>query len=156
MDTRKVGKYERITNCLFCGRELSERGQRLGAHFCCEECRAHYRKELHRKHNKLSHKIPSGSRGAISELRVAADLLDKGFEVFRALSPHCSCDLAVLEDGKLARVEVKTGYYSLDENSVFYPKSPNSKKYDLLAVVLFDKIIYEPSLDELFPKKNIK
>jgi len=46
--------------------------------------------------------------GATSELLVAADLLRRGFEVFRAVSPTCSCDLGVLRDGRFLRVEVKT------------------------------------------------
>lgn len=52
--------------------------------------------------------ISSSTVGAVGELRVAADLLTKGFEVFRALSPTCSCDLLAMKDGRIIRIECRT------------------------------------------------
>jgi len=46
--------------------------------------------------------------GTISELVVAADLMAKGYEVFRGLCAQSSCDLITLKDGQFQRVEVKT------------------------------------------------
>lgn len=88
--------------------------------------------------------VPTGSVGAIGELLVAADLLEKGFEVFRALSPCCSCDLAILRNGSLIRVEVRTGYKTAKGLVV----SSRSHRADLLAINCGpDGIEYEPALE---------
>jgi len=89
----------------------------------------------------------SGTTGAISELRVSADLLYKGYSVFRALSPNCPCDLAILKGDKLLKIEVKTTCYS-PSGAVVYPK-PKNDCYDILALVLDDKIIYKPALETI-------
>jgi len=54
--------------------------------------------------------ISTGTMGAISELVCAADLMLKGYAVFRAISPSCSCDLLAMKNGITQRVEVRTGY----------------------------------------------
>jgi len=38
-----------------------------------------------------------------------AYLLRQGYEVFRSVSPHCSCDLLAYKAGKTVRVEVRVG-----------------------------------------------
>ena len=88
--------------------------------------------------------LSTGTVGAISELVVAADLLTMGYEVFRSLSPACSWDLAVLKDGKLLRIEVRTGY-KLDNGKIAW--SRNKGRADHWAVV-YDKreIRYDPPL----------
>lgn len=83
--------------------------------------------------------------GTISELRVAVDLLEKGYEVFRALSQHASCDLAILKDNKLLRVEVRTGRPSKNRKSPFWPKTKKERS-DVFAVVLESIIIYQPDI----------
>lgn len=52
--------------------------------------------------------IPTGSVGAMNEMLVAADLLRRGYEVFRAVSPCAPCDLLVLSGALLLRVEVRS------------------------------------------------
>ncbi len=89
--------------------------------------------------------IPSGTVGAIGELRVSVDLMQRGYEVFRALSPHCSCDLAVMKAGNLVRIEVRSGYRTLKgQIRVSNPKH----RADVLAIALINEIIYDPPLDE--------
>lgn len=56
--------------------------------------------------------IPSGTVGAISELAVAAFFLESGYAVFRALSPSCFCDLVIIKNGLVQKIEVRTGYIS--------------------------------------------
>jgi len=46
--------------------------------------------------------------GALSELRVAVDLMLQGYEVFRAISGFASCDLIAIRGTETKRVEVKT------------------------------------------------
>ena len=43
----------------------------------------------------------------------AVDLMKRGYEVFRALSPACSCDLIALGPFGALRIEVRTGKKSL-------------------------------------------
>jgi len=87
--------------------------------------------------------VPTGTVGAISELRVCVDLLSRGFEVFRAVSQSCSCDLAILKSGQLLRIEVKTGYKRTDGKPIF---SKIVHKADILALCYPTEIIYQPAL----------
>ena len=83
--------------------------------------------------------------GALNELRVAADLLMKGFNVYRSVSSAASCDLLVFRnDGPILRVEVKTGY---DRQNKIY-RSPTSSKniFDIVAIATADTIYYVPDL----------
>ena len=89
-----------------------------------------------------------GTVGAINELKVGEDLLVKGYDVFRALSPTCSCDLVALKNKRLLRVEVKTARYSA--GGLIMTGSYKKEKSDILASVLWKDniIIYNPKLPE--------
>lgn len=76
---------------------------------------------------------------------MAIDLLFRGYEVFRSVSPSCSCDLAILKDGRLLKVEVRTGKYSTG-GKVF--TNFKNVRAEILAIVLHDRLIYQPSIDE--------
>ena len=104
----------------------------------CDKCRAIPRSHLG---------LPTSTVGAIAELKVAIDLMQKGYEVFRALSPASSCDIAVLKNGKLIRVEVRTGYKGRVNELIYFNKNI---KAELLAVVVHhtNEIFYYPSLNE--------
>jgi hypothetical protein len=93
--------------------------------------------------------LKTGTVGAIGEIMVSADLMKKGYEVFRALSPSCSCDIAILQNKKLLRVEVKTGYKNPDEKiTPFNSLKTKEKKFDILAIVIHrtNEIVYVPKL----------
>jgi hypothetical protein len=77
--------------------------------------------------------------GASSELKVCADFLLAGYEVFRSVSLNCSCDLVVLKNGEVFRVEVKTGYKK-------QIPSADKTRFDILAVVNGEGISYYPAL----------
>lgn len=79
----------------------------------------------------------------MSELRVAVDLMDKQYEVFRSISPACSCDLAILKGNKLIRVEVTTGTKAYTPGNITHPPK-DASRYDVLAVVIGDSIVYKP------------
>lgn len=64
--------------------------------------------------------LPTNTIAAISELSVGADLLKKGYYVFRALSMASYCDLIAIKENKIYQVEVRTGYKSID-GKLFYP-----------------------------------
>lgn len=97
---------------------------------------------------------PQGRTAAGGELLVATDLLDRGYEVYRALSAQAPHDLIVSVGGVLLKVEVKTR--SRNENGHF--PHPNlwdiadERRPDVIAVVdrlaeYSDVISYFPPVD---------
>lgn len=81
--------------------------------------------------------------GAIGELKVCVELLARGYEVFKAVSASCSCDLAILVSGHLAQVEVRTGRYNTRTGSVV-ASMPRQMNADIFAIVCKHKIVYRP------------
>ena len=92
--------------CVICEKDFcSVQGH---AKYCSVTCR---RKSEAKKWGRSSvTEIAAGTVGAMSEMEVALDMMNKGFAVFRALSPSCLCDLIAFKDGKTLMVEVRTGY----------------------------------------------
>ena len=97
------------------------------------------------KENKLS----SGTVGALGELRVAVDLMQRGYHVFRALSPSCPCDIIAFRNTTVLRVEVRTA--NVRKNDWSIPRYQRDK-CDVYAAVLPDQIIYEPDLSVEAPE----
>jgi hypothetical protein len=127
--------FRKKRNCKTCKKEFITKSVN---HFYCSECKKEY-------FRTGTDGIPSSTVGAISEILVSADLLKKGYEVFRAMSPSCSCDLAVLKDGKLKRIEVRTG--KRIRNGKIYA-SKDGFRADIFATVVHKEniITYEPKL----------
>ena len=120
--------------CAVCGKlKTGVHGQK----YCNQKCQDKMYK-IRRVWN-----VPTGTVGAIQELRVGADLLMKGYEVFRAMSPCASCDLMILKDKKMLRVEVRTGYERPNKTLTYFNKRFNA---DIMAVALPDRIVYKPEL----------
>jgi hypothetical protein len=86
----------------------------------------------------------------------AVDLMKRGYEVFRALSPACSCDLIALAGGRSLRIEVRTGIRSPVSGRVSFPrnggtvtKNRTPGDLDHYAVVVAGEVaLYEPPLPE--------
>lgn len=115
--------------------------------YCNPSCRPSIiRMEAQKARAKLG--INAGNTGALSELLTAADLIKKGCHVFRSVSPAAPCDMIILKDGKLRRVEVTTGQ-RLANNELSSP-AHDKEKYDILATVIIEEgfIKYEPELEE--------
>lgn len=70
--------------------------------------------------------------GAISELLVSADLLFKGYEVHRALSPDAGCDIVATKKAEVRRIEVRTGKYV--DGHIEFSAKPNSPHITHFAV----------------------
>lgn len=133
--------------CPNCNKPLPTDRIRRKAKFCSKECLRESHKKLYRSQNPLqNYSVCSGTRGAISELKVSIDLLEKGYSVFRALSPSCCCDLAILKDHKLIRVEVTTSHTTRQGNPIIHPKKKQTGNWDVLAIVAAGRIIYLPEL----------
>ena len=110
-------------------------------------CSALCRSEIWNKKNCTQTEfngIPPSTVGAINELRAATYFLAKGFEVFRALSPACSCDLAILKDDNLLRIEVRTGYTRADG------KITTNRKHraDILVIISGDGVIHLEGVED--------
>lgn len=136
-----------VVKCGACGSAIEENRARRRARFCSDRCRNRFQSLEYRARNPVS-PISKGTRGAISELAVCLDLMQRGAEVFRAVSPSSSCDLAVLFREKLVRVEVRTGTRQ-PNGRLFYPKSSKDDgRQDLWAVV--DKVSGEIEYDPPF------
>lgn len=54
--------------------------------------------------------MPTSTIGAMTELLVCADLIARGYDVFRAVSPACYCDLVARKGDLTLHVEARTGF----------------------------------------------
>ncbi len=121
--------------------------------FChrkCETVHLEARPKLKPSKDIWAGKMPSSTVGAIKELRVCCDPLERGVHVFRSKSPSCPCDLIGMWDGGLTRIEVTSG--SIKKNGALYWSPHDKEKFDVIAVVMPDfQIIYMP---DIFPKRD--
>ena len=99
---------------------------------CSEKCRREWQNQTTGRYSDKS--ITGGTVGAISELSISADLMKKGYAVFRALSPSCFCDLVAFKNKKSLFIDVKTGYKGLSGNYNF-PKNIQDNT-DLFAIYI--------------------
>ncbi len=134
-------------NCLSCNKEFL-----TGIHskkYCSLDCTHNHNKlKFAKESKKHGHKRQkAGTTGAMHELLASYDLLGRGWNVFRALSPSCHCDLIICkEKGEMFRVEVRTSNIIHDKPSGYSLKGIG-EKYDYLASVHHSgKITYFPSL----------
>jgi hypothetical protein len=137
--------------CANCGEVItSERVLRQPRiKFCSKACQAEHAARRHAEVNerlRFDISLSTGTAGALSELIVSADLLARGYEVFRALSPSCSCDLIIFRDGRQHRVEVRTGSLTLSGSRSFPFSERDKGRSDIAAVVYCrHEIIYYDS-----------
>lgn len=132
-------------NCLECGIEVEAKAH--NQKYCSRECAG----IACEKRNYVPSKFKGNTAtttGAISELRTAIDLMSRGYHVFRALSPSCPCDLAVLQGDKLIKIEVRTVKMSYS-GKVIKSKFPrdDTEMIDHYAWVTPTGVIYEPELE---------
>lgn len=133
-----MAKYKRSfsNNCKVCSVGFVGRNNQIYCSKICQEKIYKYQSEFKN--------IPTGTVGAIQELRVGIDLLGRGYEVFRALSPSCSCDLLAKKDGNEITIEVRTGYLR-HNGKLTYPNI--GIRASVLAVVLpGGEIVYNPKI----------
>lgn len=83
--------------------------------------------------------VNSVFRGAVSEIVASGDLMNRGFYVYRALSPSSPTDLVVIDhNGLTAKVEVKTAH----QREGIYYFSMKGIRADILAVVCNEQVLY--------------
>lgn len=101
-----------------------------------------------------------GSSGALSELLVCADLIQREYQVFRSVSPNADFDIVAFKDNQLIKIEVRTT--RMLQSGINFPiKESDIGKFDLLALVLRDKnneIVYfshDEAVDQYKLRKKI-
>ena len=127
--------------CAICGESFLTK---FRGKYCSARCRAKVQRNLYRQNNPVELLLSPSTTGIISEYQVIVDLLQKGYEVFHAASPATSCDLAILKDGHLLRVEVKTALRSATGRFFKPPIQILYDKTDIVATVMPNEIIYDP------------
>ena len=91
---------------------------------CSEDCRNSRQAKIWGRYGDKT--IPNGTVGAISEITISADLMKKGYAVFRALSQSCLCDVIAIKNNKILKIEVRTGY--VDKNKkVSFPHNTHGE-----------------------------
>ena len=86
--------------CKECGKAISEERQRRHAVYCSTKCSNAHFSTRYKELNERRH-LSTSTVGAMHELKVSIDLLNRSYAVFRALSPSCPSDLVILKDGRL-------------------------------------------------------
>lgn len=130
---RKVYINQAPIKCLGCDIIFAPLGKREQK-FCSKHCRKSYYKQFISRRNKSD--LSTGVKGAIGELAVSQRLLLDGWEVFRALSPACSCDLIIQKNGRLHRLEVRSA--EIYKNEIH--ASTYNIRADVIASVLYNPI----------------
>ena len=126
------------TNCKQCNASFHGRAAQC---YCSAKCRrksAHWRAVKEPTKEKL---LSAATIGTIAELVVCQDLLGKGLQVFRAVSPHASCDLIAFNEKGIWRVEVKQARVEACKTQagvsrwLFSLKREKNPNADILALV---------------------
>jgi hypothetical protein len=91
---------------------------------------------------KISHGLSPAKKGALTELIVCADLISKGYDVFRAVSPACPCDLVAAKKNVLIRVEVRS--VTKTPNNKIHPNFGHTDigRSDIVCFYLDGEIMY--------------
>jgi PD-(D/E)XK nuclease superfamily protein len=131
--------------CLGCACLIPPQRLKRHAKYCNNACRRQF--VLQEQQNSRLYVLSNkGITGAIAELTVCADLLGRGYEVFRAVSQSASCDLIIMRHGQMQRVEVKMGTIHPRTGRLSY--AGDQIRADIVAVLSKAGITYLPSLTE--------
>jgi Holliday junction resolvase-like predicted endonuclease len=97
-----------------------------------------------------------GSVGACAEMVVCVDLLRRGYDIFRSVSPNSECDLIITYRGRICRVEVKSARIRRGRTE-FSQQRLNKTKFDMLALVFLreNEIYYQPSPAAFFADLDV-
>lgn len=130
--------------CKECGELIVGVGEGVNKRFCSNTCRLKFTTNRRDGFKSFPNVTNYVDKGAMTELAVCVDLLAKGYDVYRSVSPSALCDLIAVMGKRTIRIEVKTGKY-LDSGSYSHTDTKNNQ-FDILAVYLPDRIAYEPPL----------
>lgn len=94
---------------------------------------------------KINGKGKGGVVGTLSELKVAIDMMSRGFEIYRNVSAHGSVDLIAyrIKDNELIAVEVTSGYVNKYTDRRYFPEHKiHRDRIDVVAVNYYDTVVY--------------
>ena len=133
--------------CLQCGSAIHKK--RRGTAYCSHACAQEAKNAAHRERNAVPQGICQADRGTYGELLVCCDLLHKGYDVYRSVSPAAKCDLVVIRPPVMYRVEVRTGHLKPHSITMAYSKDRLTAEFtDVVAVVIQAKEIWYFTYDE--------
>ena len=93
-----------------------------------------FRGENSSEGKRIRRNVNTSHIGTLGELLVSVDMMRRGYQVFRALSPGSSCDMLVLKNNEVLRVEVTKGSrHTKDQTKLWWPKHA-PERYDIIAV----------------------
>ena len=132
-----------------CGREYHPAAN--NQRYCSKECGTSARALIWGVGERT--RLATASRGAVSEMVAACDLMERGYEVFRALSPACSCDLIALGPDGALRIEVRTGRRNTVTGQLMFARNDgrgttkrSDGDLDHYAIVASTQVAYDPPL----------
>lgn len=136
--------------CKRCGNSFFPKRKNGNVDFCSFECKRLARHDEYALNSNIPNRSSSATTGAIHELLVCIDLMRRGYNVFRAQSPSCPCDVIALLNGCIYKVEVTTGQLNFNNNGISYPRKSDRYDYDIMAVVFHNgKILYLKNHDDI-------
>lgn len=129
--------------CVECNNEIPPNKAKWNAKYCSKQCE---KTAYKRKYSPAPKVLCSASAlGASSEHLVCADLLLRGYWVFRSVTPDAPFDLLAHAEGKSIRVEVKTTRKS-EAGKIYTPRTKVGA-FDVLAMCFADgSVEYRPAL----------
>lgn len=111
----------------------------------CPVCLRERRIKLKPAAEACKPRLATATVGTIAELKVAVDLMSRGFDVFRAMSPASPCDLMAMKEGRQFDIEVRTAVRNPVTGKIY--RHLKGVKAMWIAHVIGDEIIYEPELE---------
>jgi predicted nucleic acid-binding Zn ribbon protein len=133
--------------CLGCGEPVPPTTQRRL--YCSHECEKAYVR-TNKPRRGRGDRLPTPTIGAAHELLVAADLLRRGYHVFRALSAACPADLVAYKGdcGDTLRIEVRTALARRDGSLYANRNAGPRDRRDVMAHVSHaGRIEYTPEIE---------
>ena len=133
---QNAGRVMLQSICEYCGRTTQTWSSKK--RFCSQQCANDASNIVIYAHNPS---IPQGNKGAIGELQVCVDLLQKGYEVFRSVSAHAAYDLIATKEDVLYRIEVRSASMGRESGKI-YVNSYGTGHRDLLALYTPNGVLY--------------
>lgn len=107
-------------SCVVCGKALDGWRKLL---YCGATCSNNRYKRTEVVRAVSQEPVSSGTRGAVSELVASCDLMERGFHVFRAMSPSSCCDLIAVKGGLVFMVEVRSASINRSSRVWYMPRT---------------------------------
>ena len=152
MDTQNPYKSIKRTEqkCPNCGKRLRFHKVVSKYKCCSEKCQEEYRAKKKIKDDGVAGGVTTGNKGNIGELIACADLLRKGYYVYRSVCTNNPCDLVIFDGkNKMFLVEVKTVYINM-AGEVKHPPAAKNIFHILAKVILAEnRVVYESKIPEI-------